>query len=129
MARGARGGVQRPRNPAPVSGPGALSQRTDGGAGNPKQPIRETSGGEYGSRKAAADLQGAAPMAAQPRRPLPEGGVFGPTERPNETAMRPVQAPALPGSQPQPMADPDTLLRAAYRKFPSPWIARLISGG
>ena len=27
----ARGGYQKPSNPAPVSGPGALSQRTDGG--------------------------------------------------------------------------------------------------
>jgi len=27
----ARGGYQQPTNPAPVSGPGALSQRTDGG--------------------------------------------------------------------------------------------------
>jgi len=27
----ARGGYQEPSNPAPVSGPGALSQRTDGG--------------------------------------------------------------------------------------------------
>jgi len=27
-----RGGYRQPNNPAPVSGPGALSQRTDGGA-------------------------------------------------------------------------------------------------
>ena len=31
MANG-RGGYRQPSNPAPVSGPGALSKRTDGGA-------------------------------------------------------------------------------------------------
>lgn len=33
-----RGGYRRPTNPAPVSGPGELSQRTDGGPPMPPMP-------------------------------------------------------------------------------------------
>ena len=40
-----RGGYRAPSNPAPVSGPGALSQRTDGGA---TQPATYISGLPYG---------------------------------------------------------------------------------
>ena len=37
----ARGGYRKPNNPAPVSGPGSLSQRTDGGPSNPNiQPAQ-----------------------------------------------------------------------------------------
>jgi hypothetical protein len=59
-----RGGYQAPANPAPVSGPGALSKRTDGGPG--KQPIRTPTGGSYGSAKELTDLQQQAPLAASP---------------------------------------------------------------
>ena len=47
-----RGGYRQPSNPAPVSGPGALSARTDGGAGSSKQPIRRIPGQAYGEGKA-----------------------------------------------------------------------------
>jgi len=57
----ARGGYRQPGNPAPVSGPGALSQRTDGGPG---QPVRAPSGGAYGERQALEQMQQAAPLAA-----------------------------------------------------------------
>ena len=46
-----RGGYRQPSNPAPVSGPGALSARTDGGAGNSKQPIRRIPGQAYGEQR------------------------------------------------------------------------------
>lgn len=59
----ARGGYRQPGNPAPVSGPGALSQRTDGGPG---QPIRTPSGGAYGERQALDQMQQAAPLSASP---------------------------------------------------------------
>jgi hypothetical protein len=37
-----RGGYRQPNNPAPVSGPGALSQRTDGGAiDGMQQPMQQ----------------------------------------------------------------------------------------
>lgn len=82
----ARGGYRKPANPAPVSGPGALSRRTDGG---PSQPIREMAGGKYGERKETAELQASAPMANRrqpqpmPNRP-PITPLLAPTERPDE---------------------------------------------
>jgi hypothetical protein len=59
----ARGGYRQPGNPAPVSGPGALSKRTDGGPG---QPVRTPSGGKYGERQALEQMQQAAPVSASP---------------------------------------------------------------
>ncbi|KUJ70806.1 hypothetical protein ACZ90_00350 [Streptomyces albus subsp. albus] len=59
----ASGGYRRPSSPAPVSGPGALSKRTDGGPG---QPIRTPSGGAYGERQDLDQLQHAAPLSASP---------------------------------------------------------------
>jgi hypothetical protein len=59
----ARGGYRQPGNPAPVSGPGALSKRTDGG---PAQPVRVPSGGKYGERQALEQMQQAAPLAESP---------------------------------------------------------------
>lgn len=45
-----RGGYRKPSNPAPVSGPGKLSRRTDGGPGS-KQAMQEIpSNGQYGYR-------------------------------------------------------------------------------
>lgn len=62
MAEGeGRGGYRRPGNPAPVSGPGAMSKRTDGGPG---QPTRVASGGSYGERQELENLQAAAPVSA-----------------------------------------------------------------
>lgn len=59
----ARGGYRQPGNPAPVSGPGALSKRTDGG---PAQPVRAPSGGKYGERQELEQMQQAAPVSASP---------------------------------------------------------------
>lgn len=57
---GGHGGYRRPSDPAPVSGPGRLSRRTDG------QPIMDAPGGEYGDRQALHELQQAAPLASAP---------------------------------------------------------------
>lgn len=56
----AQGGYREPSNPAPVSGPGALSKRTDGG-----QPVRDPGGLPYGDNAELRSTQGAAPMAGQ----------------------------------------------------------------
>ena len=107
MAEG-HGGMRRPSNPAPVSGPGALSQRTDG------QGARYMAGGEYGEGQEMMDLQTSAPMAkspeVKPRRraaapPAMETGpaptpLFAPTERPDE----PITAGAPFGPGPGPTA-------------------------
>lgn len=61
MANG-HGGYRKPANPAPVSGPGSMSQRTDGGPG---QPVRDLPNARYGENKDfRADQQGA-PMQTQ----------------------------------------------------------------
>ena len=59
-----KGGYQRPENPAMHSGPGALSQRTDGGPGRTmEQAARYISGRPYGEGKLLNANQLAAPMA------------------------------------------------------------------
>lgn len=88
----ARGGYRKPSNPAPVSGPGALSRRTDGGPGS-KQKIQEIRTGQYGESKALLEQQQGAPMAGNPmpnpKVQTPAGGqkvqpLFAPTSRPEE---------------------------------------------
>lgn len=89
MAENNHGGHRTPANPAPVSGPGALSQRTDGGA---TQAPMLASGGPYGSRQDMAEIQGGAPMAGPTRASLPP--LDAPSARPDEpvTAGAPVGA-------------------------------------
>lgn len=65
MANG-HGGQRTPSSPAPVSGPGSLSKRTDGSAANPKQPVRVPTGGAYGDATQLQQTQQGAPMAASP---------------------------------------------------------------
>jgi len=60
------GGYRRPGNPAPVSGPGQLSRRTDGGPG---QPIRDPGGLPYGENQQLHAQMQAAPMARQAQVP------------------------------------------------------------
>jgi hypothetical protein len=79
-----RGGYRQPNNPAPVSGPGMLSKRTDGGAiDGMTQPIQDYIGGEYGNNKEMRSQQEAANLYASPEIPrvTPLGA---PTEFPNE---------------------------------------------
>lgn len=62
MAEG-RGGYRQPGQAAPVSGPGALSKRTDGPQGGGSQPVRVPTGGAYGSGEELRNLQQAAPLS------------------------------------------------------------------
>jgi|DEB0MinimDraft_6_1074348.scaffolds.fasta_scaffold14966_1 hypothetical protein len=110
------GGARTPRNPAPVSGPGQLSRRTDGG---PQQTTVPMTGMAYGENADFNDMQSAAPMAAAPsvsntrtRNTSPTGQraaatpLFSPTQRPDE----PVTAGAPFG--PGPGAAPNIQRRA-----------------
>lgn len=86
------GGYRQPSNPAPVSGPGTLARRTDGGPG---QPVRAPSGGAYGDRQNLEQLQQAAPLAASP------GGDVGVPQQADPTAGlvgfgEPTQQPDVP---------------------------------
>lgn len=84
------GGHRTPSNPAPVSGPGALSRRTDGGPTS--QPPMVANGGPYGSRQEMESIQSGATMQGggggntAPAGPTPAEMIpFGaPTQNPGE---------------------------------------------
>ena len=92
-----QGGYRKPSNPAPISGPGALSQRTDGGA---TQPATYMAGLPYGQGQQNYDNQVAAPMAGNPipqmEMPTP---LMAPTSRPNEPITSGVDIGDGPGSE------------------------------
>jgi len=80
------GGYRQPSNPAPVSGPGALSQRTDGGATEGMtQPVQDYTGGTYGNNKSMRQQQEGADLYAAPTPPpINVTPLSAPTEFPNE---------------------------------------------
>lgn len=84
------GGYRQPANPAPVSGPGMLSKRTDGGAidgmqAPATQPQRYMPDLGYGKGKEMMEQQSAAPMAGNPIPPMPKAVPLSePTMRPEE---------------------------------------------
>ena len=91
-----QGGYRKPANPAPVSGPGALSQRTDGG---PTQAPRYMSGMAYGEN--TMSQQTAAPMAgkAEPAPMEMPTPLMAPTTRPNEPITSGIDLGDGPGSE------------------------------
>ena len=93
-----RGGYKKPNNPAPVSGPGALSQRTDGG---PTQPATYIPGLPYGQGQETYNNQVAAPMAGDPIPQSSLGDItplFAPSSRKNEVITSGVDIGDGPGS-------------------------------
>lgn len=117
-----------------VSGPGALSQRTD--LTPQAQPSRVATGGPYGQRKTLEAQQAGAPLASNPpaasslpSRPaaLPStpNGIFGPTARPDQSGLTGASLPGIPGSSVLP-EDPDMMLRAMYSIAPNPYLLRLL---
>jgi hypothetical protein len=79
------GGYKQPSNPAPVSGPGALAERTDGGAiEGMTQPQQDYTGFAYGENKRLADQQSGAPLAGNPFPMADITPLSAPTQRPNE---------------------------------------------
>jgi hypothetical protein len=100
------GGYQAPRNPAPASGPGRLSRRTDGG---PAQKIMTPTGLPYGATGQLSDQEHAAPLSQSPSVPtaMPDQGGGGqpelagmtdPTTRPGEPVTAGVDIGEGPGS-------------------------------
>lgn len=63
------GGYRKPTNPAPVSGPGANSARTDGGPAK-----MNLSDAAYGEQKAFQEIQSGAPLSA-PQAATAGGGL------------------------------------------------------
>lgn len=94
------GGYRKPTNPAPVSGPGAHSKRTDG-----KQPAMELPDAQYGENAAFQEMQQGAPLPQQGTTGAPASpaglmqsftGMGAPTQTPDE----PVTAGASMGAGP-----------------------------
>lgn len=104
-----RGGYQQPSQPAPVSAPGKLSRRTDGG---PAQTTQKMTGLAYGENADFNEMQSAAPLRATPGAAMQNPnassragggssaprGMFTPTERPAEPVT--AGAPFGPGAGP-----------------------------
>lgn len=102
MANG-HGGYREPSNPAPVSGPGALSQRTDG------QGIRRLPDAAYGESKEFEEIQAGAPVAKQTS--IDTSGIVpmgAPTQYPEQPVTSGVNAGAGDGA---PDLDEEDLLR------------------
>lgn len=122
----ASGGYRPPANPAPSSGPGALSRRTDGG---PSQPMRELPNAEYGAGKEFRELQQGAPLPQAPALPRPsapsppatQGGgpqvvpFNAPSTRPGEPVTSGADAGAGPGMDALGLPDPQQLDLAAMK--------------
>lgn len=99
-----RGGYRAPAHPAPVSGPGKLSKRTDG------QPIRTLADANYGEQATFRNDQSSAPMAATPgptasSAPSPQLDTTGlvplgaPTQRPGEPVTSGAASGPGPGTE------------------------------
>jgi hypothetical protein len=126
----ARGGARTPAQPAAVSGPGAHSQRTDGGPSGTANLA--AGGGTYGSRDDLEAAQSSSPVptnreaggggANGPTGPTEIPSAFGPTDRPNEPITAGVAV--APGES----ANVEFALRALYQQFPTPYIGRLLNG-
>lgn len=121
-----RGGYRRPSQPAPVSGPGKLSRRTDGG---PMQGPKVAPGGKYGERKAAMEQQSAAPMAGSqaPNKismpaPRPAMGPIVPLTAPTQRPDEPITA----GSPFGPGAGPEALVTNGQAAKVSDVIAKIV---
>lgn len=102
-----RGGYRAPSNPAAVSGPGALSQRTDGG---PTQGAKYVSGLPYGQGQQTYNNQVAAPMAGNTMGTSAMGDsglvqmempteLMAPTQRPDEGMTFGINVGDGPGSE------------------------------
>jgi hypothetical protein len=111
------GGYRKPANPAPVSGPGKYSRRTDGG---PAQSISTVPDQPYGAQTQQKAEQRTAPMAGTAPLPTPapvsqpspeaslppyQGGAFNaPSARPGEPVT--AGAPMGPGPGPEVLSAP-----------------------
>lgn len=130
MANG-QGGMRRPNNPAPVSGPGALSRRTDGG---PQQQTQPMTGMGYGENADYNEMQQSAPLAAATSAKSPavksreakttgkRAGssavpLFSETQRPEEPVTAGASVGPGPGYQPMPGIRPTNSLAETLEKL------------
>jgi hypothetical protein len=112
--RAGNGGYRKPANPAPVSGPGNLSKRTDGGPGAKAAAVKLPDAG-YGEQKDFQAIQQGAPIAkggldtgsagqAPPSTPPPP--LDAPSARPDEPVTSGADGGAGPGADSLGLFDP-----------------------
>ena len=125
------GGYRRPNNPAPVSGPGKTSRRTDGfGMPNNTQAPSDVTGLPYGENQEVNDVAASAPLAAAPDVPKATP-LNAPTERPTEPVTRGV--PMGKGANHLETVDQqrdDTVaatIRLAYQASPTPELRAMVN--
>lgn len=122
-----RGGYREPSSPAAVSGPGALSQRTDtrldasAGYGT-AQPLNDAAASLGPNAGTTPQSSGPPPGPGQP--PPTEGDVFGPTNKPDEPITQ--GSPFGPGDGPMLPNDTYDTLRAMYDMTSDPGLLKLI---
>ena len=127
-----KGGYQRPTSPAPVSGPGSLSQRTDGGPAD-TQSARYISGLPYGQGNEMLSLQQSAPMEASttpspaspsqiataPQQvmsaPVQVTSINAPSNRPNEPVTHGANLGPGPGTESLGLFNPDVAAETNFR--------------
>ena len=121
MANG-HGGYRKPSNPAPVSGPGKLSKRTDGG---PAQKLQSLTDQPYGAREESLQQQRSAPMSQQDSVPsvdVPSAGGGVGTIPGNAPSSRPHE-PITTGVDIGPGAGPEVL---GFQAQPTGYITNLL---
>lgn len=98
---GDSGGYRQPMNPAPVSGPGELSERTDGGAvDGMTQPAQRYAGFGYGENLALEEQQAGASMAGTPKTSFADlVALDAPTQRPDEPLTAGINMGEGPGRE------------------------------
>lgn len=117
--RANNGGYRRPANPAPVSGPGSLSQRTDGGPGAKQAAVKLPDAG-YGEQQDFQSIQSGAPIAKGPQgapggagapQPptAPPPGLDAPSSRPDEPVTHGADAGQGPGMDSLGLFDPNEM--------------------
>ena len=124
MAKNRRGGYRQPNKPAAVATPQG-GQRTDGGPGSKKQPLRRLPDADYGQNKAFVAQQQAAPLPVANNQ-VESPNIFAPTERPGEPIT--TGLPIGEGVGPRALPDnTDVILQAMYQINPSSNILEIIN--
>lgn len=106
---GEHGGYRQPAHPAAVSGPGALSARTDGG---PISGMPSTGPNSPAAAQLAASVMSDASAQPGPAAPMPGPGQLPPLDRPTERPDEPLTAGAGMAPPAQMTADQAVRLRA-----------------
>ena len=123
-----KGGYQAPANPAPASGPGAMSQRTDGGPAD-TQAARYVSGLPFGEGQAFMATQKSADMSGSGMMPEPAPIVplNAPSQRPNEPVTAGADAGAGPDMSSLGLGAKDVAATAESRAIMASYVPALLN--